>query len=314
MAHRVRSDALGDPRLADGFPDLARHGIIVKVVAGDFSSSWVRTQGCGGKDVLPAPLTGSVGVFPDQRLPHVDIPGAHDKIGEVLVLQCYEVLIETFFQCMWQSDDTVFSAFAIVDGDGALPKIEILDAQTHGFHQAQTAAIHDLSAQFPGIFQVCENGANFFAGHDHRGTALTTGGGEVIQSQFLNAENIFDEEDHGVERLVLGGRGDVPLKGEEIEVSGDGGRASSIRRLAEFLETETDEAAIPVNVGFLGGDGVALEPDGPAKGINEFGEFRFVTGGLFRRRGLQDREFRSHLDRFTGEGAVVRFQGVGLVG
>ena len=90
-------------------------------------------------------------------------------------------------------------------------------------------------------------------------------------------------------------------------------RSGSIRGLAEFLETEADEAAVPVNVGFLGGDGVAFESNSTAEGINEFGEFRFVMGGLFRRLRLQDREFGSHLDRFTGEGAVVRLQRAGLV-
>jgi hypothetical protein len=35
----------------------------------------------------------------------------------------------------------VFSAFAIVDGDGSLSKIEILDAQVHGFHQGPWSRI-----------------------------------------------------------------------------------------------------------------------------------------------------------------------------
>ena len=88
MAQGVRSDAFGDPRLANSLADLACHGIIVEVVTGDFPGAWVRAEGCRGKEVLPAPLTGSVGVFPDQRLPHVNIPGTHDKIGEVLFLKC----------------------------------------------------------------------------------------------------------------------------------------------------------------------------------------------------------------------------------
>jgi hypothetical protein len=83
--------------------------------------------------------------------------------------------------------------------------------------------------------------------------------------------------------------------------------------LAEFLETEADEAAIPVNVGFLGGDGMPFESDGAAEGINEFGEFRLVMGGLLRRLRLKNREFGAHLDRFTGEGAVVRLEGAGLI-
>lgn len=37
-------------------------------------------------------------------------------------------------------------------------------------------------------------------------------------------------------------------------------------------------------------------------------------GGLFWRRGRQDREFGPHPDRLTGERAVVRFQRAGLIG
>jgi len=65
MAHRVAGGTLRDGSLADGVLELALHGGFVEVVAGDFSGAWVRAKGCGGKHVLPAPLTGSVGVFPD---------------------------------------------------------------------------------------------------------------------------------------------------------------------------------------------------------------------------------------------------------
>ena len=64
MAHRVRSDALGDTCFANRFPDLACHRVVVEMVAGDFAGAWVWAKGCGGKHVLPAPLSGSVWVFP----------------------------------------------------------------------------------------------------------------------------------------------------------------------------------------------------------------------------------------------------------
>jgi hypothetical protein len=47
MPKSVGGNAFGDTRFADGFADLARHGIIVEVVAGDFSGPWVRAEGCG---------------------------------------------------------------------------------------------------------------------------------------------------------------------------------------------------------------------------------------------------------------------------
>jgi hypothetical protein len=52
-------------------------------------------------------------------------------------------------------------------------RIEILDPQAHGFHEPESAAIHDLGGQFPRIFQ----GGNLFCrlellasdGHEFKG-------------------------------------------------------------------------------------------------------------------------------------------------
>jgi hypothetical protein len=89
----------------------------------------------------------------------VNIPGTHDKIGEVFFLECGEVLFEAFFQGFWQRDDAVFSAFAIVDGDGSLPEIEVLDADLEFLHYLKFISrsgtpgaqeVHDdLSASYP---------------------------------------------------------------------------------------------------------------------------------------------------------------------
>jgi hypothetical protein len=45
-----------------------------------------------------------------------------------------------------------------------MAEIEVLDAQAHGFHEPEAAAIHDLSDQFPRIFQVGKDAADFLAG------------------------------------------------------------------------------------------------------------------------------------------------------
>lgn len=258
------------------------------MVTGDFTGAWVTAKGCGGKDVLPAPLTGRAGAFPHQGLRHVNIPGTHCKVAEVFLVERGKVLFEAFFEGFWQCDDAVFSAFAVMNRDGALAEIEVLDSQPHGFHQAETAAIHDLRRKFPRSFHAGENGADFFASHHDGWAALATGGGEVIEGQLLDSKDVFNEEDHGIECLALGGLGDVAFEGEELEAGGDGGRAGGLRGLAEFLEAEADEAAIPVNVGFLGGDSAAFEPDGTAEGINEFDEFRFGIGFRWKTRGQDD--------------------------
>ena len=104
----------------------------------------------------------------------------------------------------------------------SLAEIDVFDAESEAFHDPQAGSIHKLAGEFPRIFQTGDDGADFLAGHDDRRTALATGGCEVIESEVLDTEDVFDEEDHGIERLVLGGWGDVSFEGEEVEVSGDG--------------------------------------------------------------------------------------------
>ena len=121
------------------------------------------------------------------------------------------MLLEALFECSWQGDDAVSAALAIVDGDNTLAEVEVLDAQPHRFHESETAAIHDLGDQFPGIFHAGENRANFLACHHNGRATLATSRGDVVEGEFRDSEDVFREECHGVECLLLGGRGDVAL-------------------------------------------------------------------------------------------------------
>lgn len=56
MAECVGCDAFGDGGFAHGIADLAGHGVFVEVVAENFPGGVMRAEGCGGKEVLPAPL------------------------------------------------------------------------------------------------------------------------------------------------------------------------------------------------------------------------------------------------------------------
>ncbi len=130
--------------------------------------------------------------------------------------------------------------------------------------------------------------AHFLAGHDDRRTALATCGSDVVEGELLDAEDALHEKRHGVKCLLLGGRGEVSLQCKEIEVKRDGRWSDFLRGLAEFEETEADEAAIPIDVGFLGGHGHVFETDGPAEGVDDGIEFGFgVTGARRSVDGLE---------------------------
>jgi hypothetical protein len=114
-----------------------------------------------------------------------------------------------------------FKGRSLVDGDGGLAEIEVLNPEAKGFHESQAGAIHELGGEFPGIFEMGDDRTDLLASHDDRWTALAAGRGEVIEGEVLDAEDVSDEEDHGVERLALGGWGDVAFEGEELKIGRD---------------------------------------------------------------------------------------------
>ena len=143
----------------------------------------------------------------------MDIAGAADQILDVFFSGYGEVCSEALVLGLWEGNDAMPTAFAIMDRDGALAEIEVFDAETEGFHDPQAGAIHDLGGEFPGIFEMGYHGANFGTCHDDGRVALTTGGREVIKSEVLDSKNVFDKKDHGIEGLFLSGRSDVSFKG-----------------------------------------------------------------------------------------------------
>jgi len=83
--------------------------------------------------------------------------------------------------------------------------------------------------------------------------------GEVAGGLQLNSEDIAIEEEEGIEGLVLGGGGDVPVHGQVGEKGLDFGRAHVI---GVALVMEQDVTPDPVQVSGFGANGVMFEADG----------------------------------------------------
>ena len=142
-------------------------------------------------------------------------------------------------------------ALSVVDDDGALAEVYVFDAQAEGFHEAEAGAIHELGGEFPGIFEMREDGLDFLAGqHDGR-SALGVAGSRFFESKIRLAKDLASEEDHRVERLFLGGGGDVAFEREVAEVIGDPLRSGILRGLFEADQAEAGEAGVPMDVGLM---------------------------------------------------------------
>lgn len=133
------------------------------------------------------------------------------------------------FKRAGQRDDAMFAALAVVDSDGSLAEIEVLNAQPHAFHEAQAGAIHELGREFPRMIKQGDDAADFIAGHNGWRPAEAAGGGEAVDGEFRYAEDVSSEKNNGIECLGLGSGRNVTLKGEVIEVTGDTGKGGISR-------------------------------------------------------------------------------------
>lgn len=227
----MAGDPFGKIGFAHGVVELPLHGSFVKVVPGIGTGAGVRAEFSGGKDILPDPLARGIGPFADQCLGHVDCASSDGEVLEVFFALVGQVLSESLLEGLGQRDDAVFAALGVVNGDGAVTEIEVLDPESQALHETQAGAIHELGSELPWINEVGENAAHFVASHNDGGAAAPGGGSDVFKGEVVDAEDLFGEEGHGVEGLLLSGNGDVAFQGEIVEVGGDGGGYGVARSL-----------------------------------------------------------------------------------
>ena len=68
----------------------------------------------------------------------------------VLLPEVIEVDLEMRLQGLREGDDAMFSSFGIVDLNGIVVEVEVLDPQAHRFADAQSGSIHELGRKKPG--------------------------------------------------------------------------------------------------------------------------------------------------------------------
>lgn len=88
----------------------------------------------------------------------------------------------------------MFAAFSVVNGDGSLSKIEILDPEPQRLHLPEAAPIDFFAEQSPGILHLVEDGSDFLAGKNRgRSTGPVPSGGKP-EVQVLDTVNHFTEK------------------------------------------------------------------------------------------------------------------------
>lgn len=141
--------------LANGFLD---DGFMEVVTAGN-TCARVFGEVVGGKEVLPDPFFVCIERFAFEGMGEVDCAKAVLKVFLVGDIHLLKVKFERLDQGVGQDGEAVVFAFTITDDDLAVIEVYIFDAQAHGFHDAKSAAIHDLGDQ-PG--RACKAGDEAF--------------------------------------------------------------------------------------------------------------------------------------------------------
>ena len=189
------------------------------MVAGDAAGSRVSTERRRRESILPSPLLRCVRILPSQGFRKVNLPNPGFEITSMALPMETEVGLQTRFQGAGQGDDSVFAALAVVDGDGSLPKIEILDSEAQGFHLAKASSVDHFAHQFPGIFQFIEDGADFLVGKNRGRSTPSVASWSESEVQIFDSVNGLAQEGQSVESLPLSRRGNPAFQGEEFQVS-----------------------------------------------------------------------------------------------
>lgn len=72
-----------------------------------------------------------------------------------------EVKLKGLDEGVGENSEAVVFAFSIPDDNLMMVEVYIFDAQTHGFHEPQTAAVHDLGNEFVGSCEVGNEALDF---------------------------------------------------------------------------------------------------------------------------------------------------------
>ena len=207
---------------------------------------------------MPDQFLGGVGIFPFEGVREVDLSETGGQVFVVKEADAFDLTLQGRDERIGHGSNAILIAFAVADGDGFVLEVQIFNAEADTFHQAQAGAVQDLRHEFVCASELVEDADGLCAGEDGGQSFGTFGAGEEDGFNFLMEDFAVEKED-GAEGLVLGGGGDVPFGGEVDDVGADlvGAHLGGM-----FFMMEKDEAAHPVEVGFLGAVGIVFGAQG----------------------------------------------------
>ena len=115
-------------------------------------------------------------------------------------------------------------------------------------------------------FEPAQHGPYLVPGQDDGQTLRALGADDLVHPREIDCQDLPVQEEQGAQRLVLRGRGDLPLDGEGAQEAGDFGRPH-VGGVA--LVVEENVATDPRDVGLLGAAAVMSGADGCADAVEQ---------------------------------------------
>lgn len=102
----------------------------------------------GGEEVLPDPFFAGVGGFFCYGAGEVDCAEAVLQVFLVDQFYVLDMKPKGLMQAVGEDGEAVIFSFSVADDDLAVVEVDVFDAEAHGFHDAESAAVHDLGDEF----------------------------------------------------------------------------------------------------------------------------------------------------------------------
>src|SRR5437667_2093573 len=182
--------------------------------------------------------------------------------------------------------DPVLVALAGADNDLMPPEIDVLYPEPSALQKTQAGAIQQDGHEAGSAAELTENRPHLVAGEHDWQSSWPPGPHDVVEPGHLLLKNLAIEEEQGAQRLILGGRGDVPLDGQRAQIPREL-RGAHLGGMT--LPVEEDLAPYPGDVGLFGPPAIVTGTDGVANPVEKA---RGPVGG--RRRLARDERGPRH--------------------
>ena len=256
MAQGVAGAGFGDSGLGDGGFDGALECFFAEVMAADEARAGIGGEGAGGKDPLPGPFLGGVGVLAGEGIGEEDVGLVGGEVLGVEEPHLREMLGQCLFQPPGEHGEAILLAFAVSNGDLVHFEINVFDPEAQALHEAQARSVQEGSHEVGGAIERTEDRADLGPGEDDGEAFGPPGGGNAYEGRQWNAEDFAVEEQEGIAGDVLGGSGDVFFDGQVGEVVPNGIRSEGG---GVPFAVEDDEAPDGGKVAVFGAEAEVLE-------------------------------------------------------